>query len=253
MFWPITLLGALAGWLVASIPGAMLGGLLGQLLDRRLRLTSWASLRERMRGTPALQGNELLFVLLGRLAKCDGHVAPAHIQAARLEMIRRKLDERGERAAIKAFSRGKRDEDGLRAPLRRLRGRDEEARAILEACWRLARANGGVSPRQHELILLWGGWMGWEQAAVAALDSRRRREKPAVHGGAYQQALRLLGVSDLSEPPEIKQAYRRLLSLNHPDKLAGSGASAEQIRQATERTRQLQDAYSLIRQRRGFR
>ncbi|HAW60876.1 MAG TPA: molecular chaperone DjlA, partial [Pseudomonas sp.] len=77
MFWPVTLLGLLIGWLLASIPGALLGGLLGQVVDRRLGLDSWASLRERLAGKSALKGNELLFFLLGRLAKSGGRVSPA--------------------------------------------------------------------------------------------------------------------------------------------------------------------------------
>ncbi|MBJ7546870.1 molecular chaperone DjlA, partial [Pseudomonas sp. OA3] len=44
-----------------------------------------------------------------------------------------------------------------------------------------------------------------------------------------------------------------LLSRHHPDKLAGSGASPERIREATDTTRQLHQAYALIRQRRGIR
>ena len=41
MLWPGTLIGAGAGFAIASIPGAMLGALLGQALDRRLHLQSW--------------------------------------------------------------------------------------------------------------------------------------------------------------------------------------------------------------------
>ena len=92
MFWPITLLGLLIGWLLASIPGALLGGLLGQVLDRRLGLDSWTRLRARLAGKPVLQGRDLLFFLLGRLAKSGGRVSPAHIQAARDEMRRQGLD-----------------------------------------------------------------------------------------------------------------------------------------------------------------
>ncbi|HBN7932652.1 TPA: molecular chaperone DjlA, partial [Pseudomonas aeruginosa] len=44
-----------------------------------------------------------------------------------------------------------------------------------------------------------------------------------------------------------------LISQHHPDKLAGAGASVERVRAATEKTRELQAAYALVREREGFR
>lgn len=256
MFWPITLLGALAGGLLASIPGALLGALLGQVVDRRLGLDSWSSLRQRMRGeTLVLQGDELLFFLLGRLAKSSGRISEAHVEAARSEMRRRQLTKAGQRAAIEAFYRGKASGEGLREPLQRLRGREAEAKAVLQACWRMARAQGAINAREHELVMLWGRWMGWDSAAIAALDQvgGHRQAAPSHLGGAYEQALRLLDVRADTDPQLIKRAYRRLLSKHHPDKQAGAGATPRQVRDATERTRELHNAYTLIRERRGFR
>ena len=152
MLWPATLLGAVAGLAVASIPGAMLGGLLGQVVDRRLRLESWAALRERLGGRAETRDEWLLFVLLGRLAKSDGRVLPVHIQQARAEMTRLGLDTEGQRQAIAAFAQGKVGRDSLRAPLRRQRARRE---ALLRACWRMAWVDGQVSQAERELIMLW--------------------------------------------------------------------------------------------------
>lgn len=255
MFWPVTLLGAAAGWALASIPGALLGGLLGQLLDRQLRLQSWAQLRGLLAREAEMDDDELLFMLLGRLAKCDGRVLDSHIRMARDEMQRLGLDEAGMRRAMDAFSRGKLAELDLQRPLQALRRRPERGEVLLRTCWRMAWADGRVSAAESRLIQGWGLSLGWQRVALDSLADEyqpaRRSQEPAA--GDYRAALRLLGVQADSDPGAIKRAYRRLLSRNHPDKLAGSGASAAQLRNATDKTRELHSAYELVRQRHGFR
>lgn len=255
MWWPGTLIGAGAGYAIASIPGAILGALLGQALDRRLQLHSWAQLRERLGGRAALRNDELLFVLLGRLAKSDGVVVDGHIQQARQEMRALEMNEPAQRRAIAAFNRGKSGNDRLHGYLRRLSTQPHASEGVLRACWRMIWADGRASSAERELIQRWGKWLGWtpQQVQALAADYEPSR-KPAVSSqAAYQEALRLLGVSSTSEPAQIKRAYRRLLSRHHPDKIAGSGAGLAQVREATEKTRELHSAYTLIRERRDFR
>ncbi|WP_137888932.1 TerB family tellurite resistance protein [Pseudomonas sp. 2FE] len=255
MLWPATLLGAAAGLALASIPGALLGTLLGQVLDRRMGLQSWVSLRERLGAAPMPSDEELLFVLLGRLAKSEGQVLEAHIQLARAEMRRLQLDDAGQRRAIEAFSRGKAGREGLRLPLRQLRNHEGRVEELLRACWRMAWADGRVTAGERGLILLWGKWLGWRSDRVAALGGEYEPQKGSLlqSAAAYQNALRLLDVTADSEPAAIKRAYRRLLSRHHPDKLLGAGADPARVREATEKTRELHGAYGLIRERRGFR
>ncbi len=255
MLWPGTLIGAGAGFAIASIPGALLGALLGQALDRRMQLHSWAQLRERLGGRPALRNDELLFVLLGRLAKSNGRVVDGHIQQARQEMRSLDMTESAQRRAIAAFNRGKSGSDRVRRYLRVLKAQPHAAEGVLRACWRMVWADGKADAAERDLIDLWGKWLGWtpQQLQALAADYTPERKPLVNRGTTYQEALRLLGVTATTEPSVIKRAYRRLLSRHHPDKVAGSGASPAQVREATERTRELHNAYALIRERRDFR
>jgi DnaJ like chaperone protein len=253
MLWPGTVLGAAGGFALASIPGALLGALLGQVVDRRLRLQSWAALRERLGGRAQIKPEQLQFVLLGRLAKSTGRVLPAHIQQAQAEMQRLALSAEAQRLAIEAFNRGKSGRDHLRAPLQRQR---DSAQSLLRACWRMAWVEGRVSKVERELIAQWATWLEVPPAVQAQLASgyTPRQDAPLRSAlSTYQRALKLLGVDADDSPAQIKQAYRRLLSRHHPDKLAGTGAAPEQVRAATERTRELHQAYDVVRQRHGFR
>jgi DnaJ like chaperone protein len=254
MLWPVTVVGTAAGYALANIPGAILGALLGQWVDRRLELNSWPALWARFTGQGGLADEELLFVLLGRLAKADGHVTQSHIAQARNEMMQLRLDEPACKRAIAAFNRGKTGKDALGGHLRRLQGRLTTAEGLLRACWRMAWADGRVSAVEHQLLLEWGGWLGWAAPRVRGIG---REYAPASGGAArlaegYTDALRTLGVPADANPEQIKRAYRRLLSRHHPDKLQGMGASPAQVREATERTGELHRAFDVVRKRLGF-
>ena len=63
----------------------------------------------------------------------------------------------------------------------------------------------------------------------------------------------LLGVSRGASADEIKKAYRRLMSKNHPDKLAPAEAATAAKTEAERRTREVRSAYELLRSRRNIR
>ncbi|MHA6198640.1 TerB family tellurite resistance protein [Pseudomonas wadenswilerensis] len=253
MLWPSTVIGAGAGFAIASIPGALLGALLGQAMDRRLQLHSWAHLREKLGGRPVLRDDEVLFVLLGRLAKSDGRVVDGHIQQARQEMQRLEMNDGARKKAIAAFNLGKAGREKVEGHLQRLKQQPNAAEGVLRACCRMAWADGRAGREERELLLNWGKKLGWSAAKVQALAGDYEPRKASLEGpGSLAEALRLLGVGPDTATADIKQAYRRLVSRHHPDKLQGNGASPAQVREATERTRELHQAYAIIRKHRDL-
>jgi DnaJ like chaperone protein len=61
-----------------------------------------------------------------------------------------------------------------------------------------------------------------------------------------------LGLSPSASDAEVKKVYRRLVSQNHPDKLAGKGLPESMRAMAEERTREINAAYETIKNARGF-
>src|SRR3546814_9207835 len=64
-------------------------------------------------------------------------------------------------------------------------------------------------------------------------------------------AYRVLGVPASASDAEVKKAYRRLMSQNHPDKLAAKGLPESMREMAEQKTREITAAYELVERSRG--
>ena len=71
--------------------------------------------------------------------------------------------------------------------------------------------------------------------------------------GALDDAYALLGLPASADDPEVKRAYRRLMSQHHPDKLVAKGLPEEMMRLATARTQEIKAAYERVKRARGMR
>ena len=84
--------------------------------------------------------------------------------------------------------------------------------------------------------------------AVADVVSERRRAAGAPPPqDRLADAYAALGVTPQSSAAEIKRAYRKLISQNHPDKLAARGLPESMRAVAEERSREINSAYDLIK------
>ena len=79
----------------------------------------------------------------------------------------------------------------------------------------------------------------------------KRNGRPTLVGIWQTYRLRIAGTLSML-PADIKRAYRKLMSKNHPDKLASRGLPESMRVVAEERSREINTAYDLIKSSRGF-
>jgi len=75
-----------------------------------------------------------------------------------------------------------------------------------------------------------------------------RAQQPRIDELAV--AYEALGVSANASDADVKKAWRKLMSEYHPDKLMGQGMPADMVKEATERSQEIQAAYDLIKKSR---
>ena len=69
---------------------------------------------------------------------------------------------------------------------------------------------------------------------------------------SYDDALRTLGVSDLTNDREVKKAYMRLAQRYHPDKVRNRGFSEDVVRMYQLKFEIITDAWNTVREKRGI-
>lgn len=262
MLWPVTVLGTVVGSLSGGLPGALLGAVLGHALDRHWRLRRWRDLSRKL---SELRGQKtrfehVLFLCLGRLARANGRVTQVHLQLARDLMQQYRLDESARLAAMRDFNAGKNAGPDLTRLVhkfcRREPGRTAE---LLDCCWRMAVLPGQLSAEARALLDAWSSKAGVGNAEQQRMHQKHQQHQrsatrsPVASRDRLHQAAALLKVELDATPEQIKRAYRRQLSLHHPDKLIARGASEPQLSNAGEQIHRIQEAYEILRSHRGFR
>jgi DnaJ like chaperone protein len=269
MMWLGKLVGGTFGFIMGGPLGALLGAALGHQFDRNtadiglLEADFTPDARQRVR----MAFFTATFSTLGHIAKSDGRVTEAEIQAARKVMDRMALSESLRLTAIRLYNEGKRSDFPLDATVEQFyaecRRRYSLYRMFVEIQLEAALADGALHDAKERLLLRLCDRLHFSRFEYRTMKARleaerrftryrsrqqrwERRDTPAPNEPALAAAYAVLDLTSSASGSEIKQAYRRLMSQHHPDKLAASGMPEEMVRLATEKTQQIRKAYDTI-------
>jgi DnaJ like chaperone protein len=249
----LIVIGVIIGALFGGPPGAIIGGLIGYAAGISLKRSVIGGLR-----VVQSQLIESTFSVMGALCKADSVVTRDEIQT--VERIFGMLNLQGAQReqAKDAFNRGKQPGFDLDSAVdgfaRSSRGRGPLLQLFLQLQVMAVSADGRVHPAEHAMLVRIARRLGLHEADVSQLEALLRAAAggPSAAGARPRKdrladAYAALGVSPNASAAEIKRAYRRLISQNHPDKLAARGLPESMRAVAEERSRELNSAYDLIK------
>lgn len=254
MQWFGKAIGAVLGLAVAGPFGSVVGALLGHQFDQ--------GMATRMGGGAAatqLMFFEVTFEVMGHLAKIDGRVTEEEIRIARRIMHAMHLGPEQVNAAIERFSAGKRADYPMQQRLgelaSRIGARRDLARAFVEIQVQAAVGGGEIDPGKRQLLWQVSQVFGFTRAELAQIEALLRGRQ---HGDGSEQislddAYEALGVASDASDSAVKNAYRRLMSQHHPDKLVARGLPESMLEMAEEKTREIRAAYDRIKGHRQIR
>lgn len=263
------------GKLVAGLLGLLLGGLfglviglfLGHFFDRGFAGVTQAVSPEQV-GRIKRSFFECSFQLQGFLAKADGRISEAEIAHTEAFIRQMALSADQRKEAIDFFQRGATPDfnpeilisafltvSGLQRQLHQM---------LLLFLISLALADGQLDQAEYQALLRIARALGFSQQQLDQL-LRMAQAQASFHAGAgadgadtsvtsrLKDAYTALGINADTSDKELKQAYRRLMSEHHPDKLIAQGVPEHMVKVTTEKSQEIQAAYELIRNQRGIR
>jgi len=246
------LVGGILGFLLGRWGGLILGVILGWLFGIGLKV--W-----RLRGqllNIQTQFLESTFAVMGAMSKADGHVSADEIRAAETLFDRMQLSGEARESAKRAFTRGKSPGFDLDAELlalvRACHGQRVLYQMFIQVQLTAMAADGQLHPAEHEMVLRIARGLGLSDAEIRQIEAMLHGA--AGGGGGSSGASRysldddyaVLGVAPDCSDAELKTAYRRLMSQNHPDKLAAKGLPESMREIAEQRTREITAAYDRL-------
>ena len=259
--WWGKIVGGVLGLFKGGISGALIGLLFGHMIDRFI-------------GSIAGVGNTqkaffaALFSSLGHLSKADGQVTATEIRMVESLMERMQINGEERQRAIRHFNLGKSEgfdlDSALRPFLQHSVVRLDLRQMFMEILVEAAFSSGKITQQEHAVLLKVARALRIPGPLFSAMlnargpagnygpDTGGRRARPS-HTTSIDQAYAQLGLTAKATDREIKQAYRKLVSQYHPDKLVSRGLPEEMMDIAKNRVREINTAYDQVKQSRGFK
>jgi DnaJ like chaperone protein len=252
----LTIIGAMLGALFGGFAGLLIGGFLGYAASFALRQFVIGGLQ-----VAQSQWLNSTFSIMGALCKADDVVTRDEINAVKQIFDMLKLQGESREQAKAAFNRGKQPDFDLDAAVDQFaqisRGRGPLLQLFLQLQCMAVVADGRIDPAEHAMLVRVAQRLGLSEADVSQLEALLRAAMggPSAAGSPPQKdrladAYAALGITADAKPAEIKRAYRKLISKNHPDKLAARGLPESMRPVAEERSRELNSAYDMIKRAR---
>jgi DnaJ like chaperone protein len=187
-------------------------------------------------------------VLAAKLAKCDGAVKRAEIDAFKRHF---RIPPEAVRDIGRLFDQAREDEAGFESYATQLGEAFDDNRGVLEdvltALFVIARADGPVNAREQDFLARVHRRFGLDQAAWARAKGSLPR--PAADA---PDPYAVIGVSASASDEEIRATWKKLMRENHPDSLASRGVPAEFIARANDKVAQINAAWDRIKRERGL-
>ncbi len=212
------------------------------------------------------------FSIMGYVAKSDGRVSEQEIAAAREVMSHLGLSTPAKERAMQFFYHGKQPGFDVNAMLTQLRQtcafRPMLLRTFVEYQVHIAHAEGVMTPQKRAALQTIYTALGLQSFNFhhSEQQSRAQQNYQRYYNGYQQQqnqshyttrnqlqdAYKILNVTEHADKEDVKKAYRRLMSQNHPDKLVAKGLPPEMIKIANQKTDQIKKAYEMIKSAKGW-
>jgi DnaJ like chaperone protein len=265
------IIAGLIGFLTLGFVGLLFGVAIGHAFDRGL----WSALQAASpEGMAAVQRQffDTTFTLLGYIAKADGRVSEAEIAQAESLFAQLRLNPSQRSAAIEKFKLGSQADFDPQATVAafaaKVGPRRQAQHTMFAILASMALADGDLAAPEREALHRVAALLGMPAAEVDRLVAMLSAQARFHAGAGYRQrgyssgpaqsrdrladAYQALGVASDVSDAELKRAYRKLMSENHPDKLMAKGVPDDLVKVATERSQEISNAYQVIRESRGL-
>ncbi len=243
MSWLGAGIGAGLGMAFGGPIGAAIGGCIGASLSGNAN---------QVKASRKMHAQQLFFVsvfsMFGKMAKADGVVSKEEITVVE-EIIRKmRIDAEDRKVAIRIFNNAKSDPYSIfdyASQYRKLSSGAEMNIMVYRFLFTVAMADNVLHPEEKKLLQQIPPYLGLDKSIYATLVKEASGEQADL-----EECYKVLGCSPESSDGEIKQAYRKMSSEYHPDKISSKGLPDGFNRFAEDQMKKINQSYDLIRESR---